>query len=163
MSIAGIWSDSNLNADSFTGTDPAHTAMRELRRENAQEITRGGEKFYKYNIVTVLNHGLARQDKPLPSGIPIQITFNRAKSEKAVLQVSNKLHDGSDFVMSSVVALMNPVLRCYFTESKKSDAFYGKTKLYDVQLPFMDYSLRRELLLDNISEFNLKLFEGKIE
>ena len=32
--------------------------------------------------------------------------------------------------------------------------------MYDVGIAFLDYSLRRELLLENISEFNIKLFEG---
>ena len=51
------------------------------------------------------------------------------------------------------------MLLCYFVESAAADSLYAKNKVYDVSLDFMDYSLRRELLLENISEFNLKLFE----
>lgn len=47
-------------------------------------------------------------------------------------------------------------------ESAAADSLYAKNKVYDVAIDFLDYSLRRELLLENISEFNIKLFEGKI-
>ena len=80
FSIAGIFSEHNDNADQLDGTlartEGAEIIERSKRRKLATEITRQGEKFWKYNIVTTINHGLARQNKPLPSGIPIQITFN---------------------------------------------------------------------------------------
>ena len=64
---------------------------------------------------------------------------------------------------NKVIPLINPILRCYFVESVEADRFYGKNKMYDVSLDFLDYSLRRELLLKGISQFNLKLFEGKVK
>ena len=60
-----------------------------------------------------------------------------------------------------VIPLINPVLRCYFVESHAADKFYSKNKLYDISVNFLDYSLRRELLMVGVSQFNLKLFEGK--
>lgn len=47
-------------------------------------------------------------------------------------------------------------------DSEKAKNFYGKTKLFDVSVPFLDYSVRRELLSDGISEYRLKLFEGPL-
>ena len=60
------------------------------------------------------------------------------------------------------VPLISPSLSCYFVESSKADSFYSKTKLYDVELPFLDYSVRRELLTEGISEHHVKLFEGNL-
>ena len=37
-------------------------------RDSTVEVTREGVKYYQYWFSTPSNHGLARQDKPLPSG-----------------------------------------------------------------------------------------------
>ena len=40
----------------------------EKKRKSAIEVTREGVKYYQYWFSTPINHGLARQDKPLPAG-----------------------------------------------------------------------------------------------
>ena len=40
----------------------------DMKRDLAVEVTREGVKYYQYWFSTPINHGLARQDKPLPSG-----------------------------------------------------------------------------------------------
>ena len=168
MSMFGIFSDKNRDLDEFaneSGLTIGGTVHVAERRKYAEEITRDGVKFYKYNITVPINHGLARQEKPLPSGIPIQLTFNRARSEKSLIQIIktrlNKQNSKEPWKYENkVVPLINPILRCYFVESTAAERFYGKNKMYDVSLDFLDYSLRRELLLQGISQFNLKLFEG---
>ena len=97
------------------------------------------------------------------------MTFNRAKAEKSLIQVVNKrlnrkTNAEEDWKYENkIIPLINPLLVCYFVESTAADSLYSKSKMYDVSLDFLDYSLRRELLLENISEFNIKLFEGKIK
>ena len=39
---------------------------------------------------------------------------------------------------------------------------YQKSKMYDVAVPFLDYSVRRELLSEGIAEHRVKLFEGPL-
>ena len=88
------------------------------------------------------------------------MTFNRSRSEKSLLQIIRQ-RSGEDWSYpNKVIPLINPILKCYFVESVAADRFYSKNKLYDVSLNFLDYSLRRELLMQGISQFNLKLFEG---
>ena len=93
------------------------------------------------------------------------MTFNRARSEKSLIQVVPQREvngTATDYrYPNKTIPIINPILLCYFVESAKADSFYAKSKLYDVNVNFLDYSLRRELLLENIKEFNLKLFEGK--
>ena len=94
------------------------------------------------------------------------MTFNRSKAEKSLIQVIQKRRNTTNNKLepwkyeNKVIPLINPILSCYFVESSEADSFYSKAKMYEVSLDFMDYSLRRELLLENISEFNIKLFEG---
>ena len=163
MSIAGIFTDKNLDADEFTGR--VGEAYIENRRRIAEKIERDGKVFYRYNIITSLNHGLARQEKPLPAGIPIQLTFSRADAKKSLIQI--KADDGQNDPTvytydEKTVPLINPILTCYFVESTKADELYSKTKMYDVSVDFLEASLRRELLMNNVAEHQFKVFEGKL-
>ena len=128
----------------------------------AELVERDSQTFYRYNIVTCINHGLARQDKPLPSGIPIQLSFARADAKKSLLQVVANQGGKSYTYPHRTIPLLNPVMSCYFVESEKAAQMYSKTKLYDVNLNFLDYSIRRELLMNGVSDYNLKLFEGEL-
>ena len=160
MSIAGIFTDRNLDADELE--DAAGKAIIANRRKIAEEITRNGKKFYRYNIITSINHGLARQDKPLPSGIPIQLSFSRAISEKGLIQVVDSDNSGNAYSFAEkTIPLINPVLSCYFVESAKTDVLYSKAKMYDVNVDYLEASIRRELLMNNVAEHQFKLFEGK--
>ncbi len=99
--------------------------------------------------------------KPLPAGIPIQLTFNRALSTKGLLQIQDE--DSSQNALSydeKTIPLIDPILTCYFVESTKAEELYSKTKMYDVSVDFLDFSLRRELLMNSVSEHKLKIFEG---
>ena len=93
------------------------------------------------------------------------MTFNRSRPEKSLIQIEKKRSDSHGVKQpwtysNKVIPLINPILKCYFVESSEADKFYSRSKLYDVSLNFLDYSLRRELLMMGISQFNLKLFEG---
>ena len=125
--------------------------------ETREEVT-----YYKYFFCCTINHGLSKQDKPLPAGIPITMTFNRAKASKSLLQIVPQ-RDGKNYGYEfPAVPLINPSLEAYFVESKKADQFYAKVDLYNIRVPFLDYSIRRELLTEGIAEHRLKLFEGPL-
>ena len=90
------------------------------------------------------------------------MTFNRAKASKSLLQIAPQ-RNGKDFKYEfDSVPLVNPILEAYFVESRKADQFYRKVDLYDVRVPFLDYSIRRELLTEGIADHRLKLFEGPL-
>jgi len=161
MSIAGIFTDRNLDADELQ--DTAGSAIISNRRKFAEEFTRNGKKFYRYNIISSINHGLARQDKPLPSGIPIQLAFSRAVAEKGLIQVVAQDSGGNAYTYTEkTIPILNPILSCYFVESSKADELYSKVKMYDVNVDFLEASVRRELLMNNVSEHQFKVFEGII-
>ena len=72
MSLFGIFSDRNRDVSEFVNkagivTDGGRAHIFE-RRQYAEEIERDGVKYFKYHLVVPINHGLARQEKPLPSG-----------------------------------------------------------------------------------------------
>ena len=99
----------------------------------------------------------------MPNGVPIQISFNRAAANKALLQITKKDTNEKELKYEhQIIPLISPTLSCYFVESDKAKTFYSKTKLYDVSINFFDYNIRRELLLDNVAEHRVKLFEGRL-
>ena len=151
--------DSYYRSGSATQAAPLYT---NIFRKSAISETRDGVTYYRYYFCCPINHGLSKQDKPLPSGIPITLTFNRTKACKSLLQIAPQ-RDGKNYKYEfDSVPIINPVLDAYFVESKKADQFYGKVDLYDVRVPFLDYSIRRELLADGIAEHRMKLFEGPL-
>ena len=98
----------------------------------------------------------------MPTGVPIQITFNRANASKSLLQVKAKDGEKDLTYEDRTVPILSPTLAVYFVESVKADSFYGKARLYDISVPFFDYNIRRELLLDSVSEHKIKVFEGPL-
>ena len=72
MSISGIFSNRNKDVSEFTKPDGTMSSGGQMyaqeRRQYAEESERDGVKYYKYHLVVPINHGLARQDKPLPAG-----------------------------------------------------------------------------------------------
>ena len=72
MSISGIFSNKNRDLDEFVDEAGNLTVGGKIhitkRREYAEEVVRDGVKYFKYHLVVPINHGLARQDKPLPAG-----------------------------------------------------------------------------------------------
>ena len=161
----GYYDDNDHDLTSFvregraTAAAPIH--KQQFRKSAVSEV-RDGITYYKYYFCCTINHGLAKQDKPLPAGIPITITFNRARANKSLLQIVAE-RAGKDYTYEfEAVPLLNPLLEAYFVESNKADQLYRKVDLYDVRVPFLDYSIRRELLTEGVAEHRLKLFEGPL-
>ena len=161
----GYFSENDHDSESYhnSGTPTkAAPLYKSIFRGSATSEVREGVTYYKYYFCCTINHGLSKQDKPLPAGIPITMTFNRAKASKSLLQIIPQ-RAGKDYKYEyDSIPLINPVLEAYFVESKKADQFYNKVDLYDVRLPFLDYSIRRELLTEGVAEHRLKLFEGPL-
>ena len=161
----GYFENNDHDSDSYhsSGTPTKAAALyKSIFRKSAIAETREEITYYKYYFCCTINHGLAKQDKPLPAGIPITMTFNRAKASKSLLQIAPQ-RNSKDFKYEfDSVPLVNPILEAYFVESRKADQFYRKVDLYDVRVPFLDYSIRRELLTEGIADHRLKLFEGPL-
>ena len=72
MSLSGIFSDKNRDKYNFLKDDgtisAGGTAHINDRRKVAEKIERDGVVYYKYYLIAPINHGLARQEKPLPAG-----------------------------------------------------------------------------------------------
>ena len=161
----GYFEDNDHDSDSYNRSGSATEASdlyKSYFRKSAVSEEREGVTYYRYYFCCTINHGLSKQDKPLPAGIPITLTFNRTKASKSLLQINPERGGKAYKYEFDSVPLINPVLDAYFVESKKAEQFYAKVDLYNIRVPFLDYSVRRELLSEGIAEHRIKLFEGPL-
>ena len=154
----GVWSDNNINALALkTNSEEVN-----LRRSNAQYIA--SEKKYRYFLVLNLNLSLKDSLKPLPKEADIKLTFFRANAHKALL--CTKLDPTSHKPLVSFpkpsIDLINPVLEAMYFKSTFFDKQLMPHLIEKVNWPFLDYSVRRELLnTDSIVDHRIKISSGK--
>ena len=157
MEISGLFQDKNMDASELSS--PYVTTRRRI----AETFTKDNVKYYRYELCVGINVGLAKQEIPLPANVSIQICFNRAAAAKGLLQITEKDSNNKALTYDErTVPIISPTLSVYFVESANADTFYSKARLYDISIPFYDYNIRRELLLDNVSEHRVKLFQGPL-
>ena len=127
MVISGVFNDQNSDASEIT------SGYKDSRRAIAKEVTKkDGTKWYRYELATTINLGIAKQDIPLPKNIPIRLCFNRAMAKMSCLQIEAQQNGQNVTYPELTIPIISPCLHCYFVESEKADNFYGKSRQYDI-------------------------------
>ena len=126
------------------------------RREFARSIIRDdGSLHYRYHIIMKLNIGLAMTTKPLPKEVPLKLILYRNTPNKAIIKAK------ADSPVIPELELKNPVLQASFIESYYYDNRLALRKIPKTRFPFIERTIRRELLQDGVDQFKIKLAEGK--
>ena len=142
-----------------------------------KEVEHLGETYLqpwrKYYFSVPINHGLARTSNCLPADVPVVIRFHRAPANFSIMKMTEKLEYSKksdtavkvavDFTFpDNVVKITNPILHAYYAYSTKLEQTMSKIRLYNFELPFMDYVARRTVLDSGLSEYDLNLIQGKM-
>ena len=126
------------------------------RREFCRSIIRDdGSLHNRYHIIMKLNIGLAMASKPLPKEVPLKLIFYRNTANKAILKAK------ADLDVKPSLELINPILQASFIESQYYDNKLSLRKIPKTRFPYIERSIRRELLQDGVDQFKIKLAEGK--
>ena len=150
-----------------------------LYRRQGKQVSRledGVNVTYNvYDCSLPISHGLFRQSKPLVAHVPVHITFNRADASKSLLQIKNSKtisetnSDGETiernidvFYPYKYVPIINPNLRLRYYTSRKWDEKLTKFNQYSIEYPFVDSTVRREVLNAGISDFNFIASTGNL-
>ena len=150
-SLECFFDNDNLDSSMFIG----NSERIESRRKYANAIMDSdGNKIYRYHVIMKLNIGLAMTSKPLPKEVPLKLVFYRSSPEKALLRAQN----GDQSVKLS---LINPLLEASFIESEYFDKKLALRKIPRLRFPYLERTIRRELLMDGIDQFKIKLAEGE--
>jgi len=120
-------------------------------------VTRNGAKFRRYNFITPINIGIARDGVLLPPNIPYRFTFVRAKPERALMRADKD--DTSVYTLSSV-PLISPILEVTYVSSPEVESKMNRLK--NNSLMYTDYPIRRVILPDGLQEHNVTLIQGLI-
>ena len=165
-SLDGYWGNENYDASHFTvkniasGSPTPINPYVDERRDEAEKVIKSGKIFYRYYFVTRINSGLALSPQPLPKNVPIKLTFVRADAKKSLLSIlPDRISDDKIF-NSRVLELINPTLHASFQQSEHYDRKYANHRISRVTFPFLDFKIHRELLLNGVDQFKVKIAEG---
>ena len=133
----------------------ADEKYQQERQQFCSDITRDGNQYKRYHIIMKLNIGLAMTAKPLPKEVLLKLIFYRNTPNKSLLQVGQ-----TD--VTPKLELINPILHASFIESQYYDSKLALRKIPKIRFPYIERTIRRELLLDGIDQFKIKLAEGNL-
>ena len=163
-SLEGYWNNENYDRSRFTlqkisdrnnkPTNPYTDALR----DEAEKIEKNGKVYFRYYFVTKINSGLALSPQPLPKNVPIKLSFIRADANKSLLSTKS---DDSSPMEDRVLDLIDPTLHASFIQSEHYDRKYANHRISRVSFPFLDCKIHRELLMNGVDQFKVKITEGK--
>ena len=61
----------------------------------------------------------------------------------------------------NIIPIKNPVLYAYYAYSTELEQTMSKIRLYNFEIPFLDYVVRRTVLDSGLSEYDITLIQGK--
>ena len=168
-SLEGYWENKSFDASHFQLFKDSSGLLVEnsntlKRRQEAEKIIIDDKIFYRYHFIVRINSGIAMTPQPLPKNVPIKLTFFRADAEKSLLAADmDSSGDPLSKYSSRVVKLINPLLHASFVQSEHYDRKYANHRISRVNFPFLDFQIHRELLLNGVDQFKLKICDGKFK
>ena len=149
------------NPPSLTIAKAPETSLLKTRRYlNATRLDNGQFRFY---FTTRLGIGLSNfNSRPIPRQCPIRLTFYRASAEKGLLSAIDPYSGTIEDYPERVIKLVDPVLHVSYIESQAYDKKYMDSRIENVTIPYLDYSIRRELLLEGIANFTINIGSGSL-
>ena len=134
-----------------------------------QSWTSKNNWFDSFNFIFLTKKGL----DVFPASTTIILRFHRAPSNFCLLKLSDKISmrlksDPTEMVEipfeyeESVVPFINPILNTYYSYSQEQEQIMSKHKLYNYEINFMDYVVRRTVLESGLSDFSIDLVNSKM-
>ena len=116
---------------------------------------------------------MARTSDCLPSNTAVTLRFHRAPASFGVIKTSNtiecKQRDDEDQkkvinikLDSDVIQLINPVLHAHYSYSHELNSMMSRISSTAMEIPFMDYAVRRSILSEGLSSYDINLLQGKL-
>ena len=147
-----------------------------LSEHFTKEITHNNKQYLqnwrRYYFSVPINHGLSRTTDVLPADVPVVLRFHRAPASFALMKMKNAVElteKGTQNKVSvnynyeeNVIPIKNPVLHAYYAYSNELEQKMSKVKLYNLEIPFLDYVARRTVLDSGLSDYDIDLIQGKL-
>ena len=147
MQIRGIYDINDYDSSGLT--------ENMIIERGGNTFEKNGVKMRKYNFISPINHGVARDGCLLPPGIRYRLCFARAKPERSLLLI------GSDKDLKyddRAVLLLNPQLNLVYISSHEIDNKINRLKAHG--LAFSNYPICQYILTEGLAEYNITLSQG---
>ena len=164
-SLEGYWTSNNSSTKTLQEEDPipTETLASEItvRRSNSVTVKVDNKVYQRYFFIAKIHTGIAQNSRPIPKNNMVNLTFNRADAEKALVCVALDADDkGIGEYPHKTIKIVNPVLEACFVNSEYYDRKYADHRISRVNFPFTDTVIRRELLNEGVADHNINLSEG---
>ena len=130
-----------------------------VRRANCVRKVIGDKTYYRYFFICRINAGIAMTSRPLPKDVPIKLVFYRADASRSLVSV---VEDDTEKFPTREIVLQDVTFLACLTQSDYYDRKYAPHRLTKEALPFLEPLVRRELLMNNISQFKVKVSDGRL-
>ena len=131
------------------------------------------QPWKRYYFSIPINHGLARVTEVFPANVTVILRFHRAPSNFSLLKINDnismKLKSNPETVLEipfnyeeSVIPFINPILNTYYAYSQELEQIMSKHKLYNYEIDFMDYVVRRTVLESGLSDYSINITNSKM-
>ena len=128
---------------------------------------------YEFNFYSSLKTPLSYQEVPMPGGCGYIFRFTRAQPSLSLMRIPYDIFKTIDNRFTQVqygkipgvstaydnqpIPMVNPELHVAFTTDKDTQRRTQVISKYGLQIPFLDFSMRRNMLSKGIAEFEVRL------
>lgn len=116
------------------------------------------EKYYRYQMILPINHGLAKNDQLLPAGVHLRLTFHRAQPKKALVDISQSIAT----YPTKTIELIQPTLHVCWASSPSLHEQMSRIKEAGLTIPYESAHIRHRTLDDGLSEYNVQIMQGQV-
>ncbi len=116
------------------------------------------EKYYRYQMILPINHGLAKNDQLLPAGVHLRLTFHRASPKKALVDISPSVVEYE----TKTIELLQPTLHVCWASSPSLHEQMSRVKESGLTVPYESSHIRHRTLDDGLSEYNVQIMQGHV-
>ena len=135
-----------------------------------KEVDGNIQRWYRYDYLLPLNHGLARQFEPLPGSTEVRLKYQRATAGFSIMKLRDNVTVLDDVNLrqiaceypEGIVPIIKPVFRAMYLRSDELDQKMRQFQQYAFELDYLDYVIRKPVLADNESDFTIELTKGKM-
>ena len=159
--------------DRFRSAEQINFPPSSLDATTTEEYVSNNLKQYKFHFYTSLKTPLAYQETPLPSGCSYIFRFARANPSLALMllewdtfhKVDSRFIKGqydlipsvSEVYESQPIPVFHPELHVAFSNDSDLVKRTQTITEYGLKIPFLDYSMRRNILVKGMNEYEVRL------
>jgi len=156
----GHFDDYNVNTSDLKDMSTVVASRRgeKFTRQVTENGTTTTKNFYRYIFMAPIHHGLAQNNKVLPAGVHVNLSFHRASPRKALLDISST----NNGIEQRAIPIVDPVLHVCWAYSQQLDQQMALVRTNGLEIPFSSSHVRHRVLDDGLNEHTVQISQGAL-